>query len=714
MDATPATLVFAEPRWFWAMLVLAPLLALRAVSFFSRRSRLPGLVSPRLHGRLVTGGGEGRKWTAFLLRSGALALIVVALARPQFGYDEVETETESRNLLLAIDTSRSMLAGDLSPDRLSRAKLAATDIVRSLPDDRVGLIAFAGRPFLQAPLTADHEAIFESIDQLDTEIIPRGGTNLAAAVGLALDTFAESEVESGALVIFSDGEALEGTAEFETRKTEASRAGISLFGVGVGTAAGAIIPELDDNGRPIPGEFVRDEAGQVVRTRLDPSQLRALVSSPRFYHHLGGATSLSGVVDAIERGIAASRESADSTLRPRERFVWPLSGALLLFVLAHALPAFSRSRSFAVPRPAATVAGTALVFLFAPVVRADDPLFAGHEQFAGGKYEEAIRTYEGALSDGASRRDRSRLHMGIGASAYRIGDLERATEAYGAALADSDLRSRGIAHYNLGNTLFRKGETALSAIGSANNPDGVQSMAAPSDVVESTIATWENAVEHYESALEIDPANEKARHNLEVVRKRIEELKKEQEEQEQQQEEEKKKDEEEKEDEKEEEQEKEKEQEQEQEQEQESEGDDEGSESPEEQGGEQPENQDPSDQDNPPGKQPESPGDQKNEDPEDQPPGEEPRDDGKGDPQQSPPQPEGPSEAPPEGDLSSDPQQSQSPPPTSSANTQPMAPVDPETGYAPSEARQLLEALADETEVRPILRPSPAERYKNW
>ena len=154
-------LTFANPDWFWGLLILLPLVVLRVLSHRRSANQIPGLVSPRLSRRLISPGSKGLRWSVFSLRIMALTAILTALARPQMGYDEIDTETDARNLIIAIDTSRSMMSDDLPPNRLTRAKLAAKDIVLSLPDDRVGLIAFAGKPFVQAPLTVDHEAFIE-------------------------------------------------------------------------------------------------------------------------------------------------------------------------------------------------------------------------------------------------------------------------------------------------------------------------------------------------------------------------------------------------------------------------------------------------------------------------------------------------------------------------------------------------------------------------
>ncbi|MEM7518140.1 MAG: VWA domain-containing protein, partial [Planctomycetota bacterium] len=403
MNEGMSELTFASSAWFWALLVLVPLFLLRGWRQLSTARHLPGLVSPRLQKQLVVGKGQAQRWVIFVLQILALSAVIGALARPQLGFEEIETETEGRNLIIALDTSRSMLAVDLPPNRLTRSKLAATDIIAAFPEDRIALIAFAGRPFLQAPLTMDHEAIRESIDQIDTEIIPRGGTNIAAATALAIETVEEAKIEQSALVIFSDGEALEGTGELEEVKAVAAEAGLTIVSVGVGTEAGSIIPELSDLGEPITGEFVRDESGQVVRSRLDAAGLQALASAPGFYVHLGGPATLSQVVGQVRRSIDVSRSEGKSRLRPIERFMWPLSFALGFFILSHIVPQLwvrrtaSSVLSTSESRPSIAINLTTALLLATPLV-AEDSFEAGHAAFERGDFDGAIATYEKALA----------------------------------------------------------------------------------------------------------------------------------------------------------------------------------------------------------------------------------------------------------------------------------------------------------------------------
>jgi Ca-activated chloride channel homolog len=715
-------LVFAQPEWFWGGFILLPLLVLRVWSHLATARRLPGLVSPRLAHRLINGATHARRWTVFVLQALALLCLLLALARPQMGFEETENEIEARNLILAIDTSRSMLSDDLAPNRLDRAKLAAQDIVLSLPDDRIGLIAFAGKPFLQAPLTVDHEAILEAIEQLDTEVIPRGGTNLSAAVTLALETVKEAKLGPSALVLFSDGEALEGLEEVERIRERAAEAGLALLTVGVGTTEGSIIPEVDDNGQTIPGVFVKDERGQVVRTRLTPEPLQALAAKGGSYLHLGGSASLTQVVEQIRSGLAATREDAGKTEKPIERFLWPLSFAFALFVLSHLVPLFWLKPSSAVARATLRTsrALAALTWLGASLVTSN----ANAESGAIASNADALAVLERALAEETSPEQRAFLQLRLGAEAYRGGNFEKAADAFGGAAAEGSPRYEGVALYNLGNTLFRRGETALTAVSKAPvNPDQMQSLSAPGDAVSRAIREWEGAIEHFETALSLDPDNTKTAHNLEVVKKRLEELKKQQE---QQKQDEQKKDQEKKEDDQE-------------KQKDDSQKDD----SDQKQDQDQQEKKDPQDQDSSSGeeKPEDQKGDKQGEQPQDsQKPGEKPED---------PQDKEGESESPKDpkkGDSpgkEEPPEQNQQPDPGQTPPEQPETPQDgkleanpnkdqpgqannkpsqgqpmqrnPETGYAPTEARQLLDALADETEVRPLL-PPPArgEKFKNW
>src|SRR5439155_21051261 len=245
-------------------------------------ARLREFVSDRLLPKLARTVDRRRRGLRFALTLLAMGLTITALAKPRWGYIYENVKRKGLDLILAADTSRSMLSNDVSPNRLQRVKLAAQDLINELQGDRVGLVAFAGRAFLQAPLTIDYDAAVEAINDLDTNTIPEGGTNISEAIDLAVRTFGKSAIGNRAVIIFTDGEELSGDA-VKTAKAAAD-AGARIFAVGVGTPEGSLIPLNGERGGT---NFVKDSSGQVVKSKLDEKRLKEIAeSSEGSYFHL--------------------------------------------------------------------------------------------------------------------------------------------------------------------------------------------------------------------------------------------------------------------------------------------------------------------------------------------------------------------------------------------------------------------------------------------
>src|SRR6266550_3175243 len=185
---------FGAPQWL-SGLVLIPLLTALFVRAERRGlKRLQEFVSARLLPQLAGTVNRPRRIIRVALLLLGLSLALLSLAQPRWGYTFEDVKRKGLDLLIAVDTSRSMLSNDVQPDRLERVKLATRDLINELQGDRVGLIAFAGRAFLQAPLTIDYEAVMESINDLDTKTIPEGGTNISEAITLATQSFGKRNV----------------------------------------------------------------------------------------------------------------------------------------------------------------------------------------------------------------------------------------------------------------------------------------------------------------------------------------------------------------------------------------------------------------------------------------------------------------------------------------------------------------------------------------
>jgi Ca-activated chloride channel family protein len=264
-------MTFAQPIWLLGLLLM-PLLA--ALTFYSdrrNRKRLERLVATRLLPDLTDGAPRTQVIIKRVLFLGALSTLLIALARPQVGFSEQEFTRRGRDIMLAIDTSKSMLSTDIAPDRLTRAKLAAQDILNTMKGDRFGLIAFAGASQVEAPLTIDYQTVIDAINQLDTKTVERGGTDIASSIYSAELALGKSEQSYRSLVLFTDGEDFEEDSVAAAK--EAAASGIRVFTVGIGTKEGSLIPINPDH-----QQYLRDRSGQPVRSRLNEKKLQEIAN----------------------------------------------------------------------------------------------------------------------------------------------------------------------------------------------------------------------------------------------------------------------------------------------------------------------------------------------------------------------------------------------------------------------------------------------------
>lgn len=271
---------FAEPRWLW-LAALGPLLllALQRYAAWARRRQLASLASPHFLAELTCSHSPLRRALKEGLLLLAVALMGLALARPQWGVMEIADQRLGEDVVFAVDCSQSMLAADVSPNRLERAKQAVLEFVRRNGSGRVGLVAFAGQAFLQCPLTFDYGAFEDALRGLDARTIPVPGTDVGRALDEAFRAMEKTDRRK-TVVLVTDGEDLEKAGVRIGGKLKEQ--GIVVFTVGVGTAAGSEIRILNAQNQP---ELVRDSRGEVVRSRLDEDTLReiAKVTGGRYF-----------------------------------------------------------------------------------------------------------------------------------------------------------------------------------------------------------------------------------------------------------------------------------------------------------------------------------------------------------------------------------------------------------------------------------------------
>lgn len=335
-------LAFARPWALVALLVLVSVvIALIARAARLRRRDLARFGDPALLARAAPLPSTAARAARATLRVLALALIALALARPQWGTGSRADRRAGGDVLFLLDLSRSMTARDApaAASRLDAAKRAASAVARQLPDARVGLLVFGGSGFLQLAPTLDHSTFERFLDGATPADFPDPATNLEAAADLAAATAAREGDSTGvALVLLSDGEDVEGKLMTAIGAFRAARIRVST--VGVGSPGGATIPDSDAAGAVAPH---RDWAGRVVVTRLEERNLRdiARLTGGAYVRWSGSTAELRPVVDAV-RGVEtrARRSSVSEPLV--ERFQWPLALALVALALEGALPVFRR------------------------------------------------------------------------------------------------------------------------------------------------------------------------------------------------------------------------------------------------------------------------------------------------------------------------------------------------------------------------------------
>lgn len=256
----------------------------------------------------------------------SLVFIVIAIARPKWGIKHVEAKSLSSDIVIALDVSKSMLAQDLKPDRLTRAKIVFKDLTEQLKGQRVGLIAFAGQAYWQCPLTSDIKAFEMFLSLLDTSAVPFEGTNIAAPIDLACKSLEKVPSNTKALVIITDGENFDGNLNGALQLAIDSRT--KIFCVGIGTDKGEPIP-VYENGEF--KEYLKDEKGKTVVTKLDSATLEkiASVTGGRYYNL--SQSSVNNLASRLNK-LDKTEGTASIFTNLEERFYFPLSfGIILLF-----------------------------------------------------------------------------------------------------------------------------------------------------------------------------------------------------------------------------------------------------------------------------------------------------------------------------------------------------------------------------------------------
>jgi Ca-activated chloride channel family protein len=467
----------------------------------------------------------GARWGSLrlaLLLAGT-ALLVVALARPQWGIVREKVEREGKDVVLALDTSGSMATADVAPSRFFLARQALLSLIARLEGDRFALVAFEGEAYPLVPLTLDADALGLFLETVEPGIVPAPGSSLGTGLAKGLDSFVDKERRNKAMVLVSDGEDLGG--DVDAAIARARELGVVVYTVGVGTEAGQPVPEIDADGRT--KGYKRDEGGNAVVSRLDMTTLEAIANGTggRAFRITPADTSLSGLASALE-GMEQKALAREYSYRRKERFQVPLAIGLGLVALGLLVPFPSVRRApspVAAPRPA-RAAGVAALLLAAlaqpasaqtpapPTQAAPAPAAVrdearrgtlldemllrprratqkGRDEYARGSHPQALQAFEDAA---AARPEDPAVRFNVADGLYKNGRYDEAGALFKALGADAASPLAGPSRYNLGNSLFQKQD-------------------------------YKGAVQAYRDALRALPGDADTRRNLELALRKLKE-----------------------------------------------------------------------------------------------------------------------------------------------------------------------------------------------
>ena len=439
-------------------LAAAPI-ALALASLLWRRRRRHLLALRQLGGGIISPSNarRGAGWRLLALTV-VLALLALAAARPQFGAHESALEQPPLGVVIALDVSLSMSATDIAPNRFAAALAEVRRLVDAQRALRIGLVIFAGEPFVRFPLTLDHASALAVLGALQPgESLVSPGSNIAAAIETSLDLLQRADAAEGAIVVVSDGETHEGEAAAAARA--AAAAGARVFAAGVGTELGTPIPAP---GRAEDEYRIDARTGREVISRLEQAALQAIAAAGggRYLRidAPGALSSLSADFAAIGR----ARSNGERSAAPREQYQWFAAAALALLVGGSLLQIAAGSglavRARRMLAPAALIVLAVLVAASLAACadsRAEQANRDGNVHFAAGRHADALESWREA-----QRRapDEPAIALNVGRALHALGEFERAETATLAAMRSDDRQIRALALFHTGNHRWAGGD----------------------------------------------------------------------------------------------------------------------------------------------------------------------------------------------------------------------------------------------------------------
>lgn len=300
---------FAHPELLYLLIVIPLLIVFYVVMVGKKKKAIAEFGNPELLKPLMPLLSFKRGAWKFVMLLLALVFVILGVAGPQFGSKLQQVKKKGVELMIALDVSNSMMAQDIKPSRLEKAKMAISRLVEKLSNDKVGLIVFAGDAYVQLPITTDYSSAKLFLSNISTDIVPVQGTAIGAAIDLAAKSFTPETETSKAIIVITDGENHQDDAIAAAKK--AHEKGIAIHTIGMGLEQGAPIPEKGQ-----PGQFMKDGSGNIVVSKLDEQTLREIAKAGEGIYVRAsntdvGLTQLLDEVNRMEKSLLEERVYTD-------------------------------------------------------------------------------------------------------------------------------------------------------------------------------------------------------------------------------------------------------------------------------------------------------------------------------------------------------------------------------------------------------------------
>ena len=470
---------FADPTYLYLLAVIPVLAIIRFLTYRNQKKRLRKFGDPKLLRSLMPDVSRFRPAVKFWILQGALALLVVMLARPQFGTKISNEQRTGIETIIAMDISNSMLAEDITPSRLDRSKMMVENLVDHFTNDKIGLLVFAGDAFVQLPITSDYVSAKMFLSSIDPSMMATQGTDIARAIDMATHSFTQEEGIGKAIIVITDGEDHEGGA---LESAEAAKdAGMRVYVLGVGSTQGAPIPI------PGTGDYMKDNTGNTVMSALNEDMCRQVAQAGGgAYIHVENNSAAQDQLDNELSKLAKKETTSTVYSEFDEQFQAVAILALLLLILEICIfdrrnPLLKRLSLFGSKKKAAATVALLLVAITASAQTDRQYIREGNKQFRVGQYDKAEVSYRKAVEKNPKNPQ----------AAYNLGNALMAQKKDSSAVQQFEQATRietnplrkAAAYHNMG-------------------------------VICQTHKMYGEAIEAYKNALRLNPNDNETRYNL--------------------------------------------------------------------------------------------------------------------------------------------------------------------------------------------------------